>query len=680
MKSILISLAIVLSIIPIDSLAQEDCYSITSIPYSPDPYSLGNSVQLGDDEFSDPIDIGFGFCFFEIYYNQLLIGSNGLVSFDTSLAGTNCAYNLTEPVPYTAEQDARNAIFGPWQDLNPALGGGIFYATYGISPFRRFVVSYNEVPMYTCTDSLFSNQIVIYEGSNSIDVYVDSKYFCPTWNEGAAIEGVQDTSGTEAYWVPGRNYPEQWEAFEDAYRFTPVCYCEDKSVGNQLIGKVYEVQDLDCIPDSTEPGIPNAIVEVQPSGSYAWTDSEGFFTTANFDQQFEVSQQPIVGMDQVCPFQGVYVFDTTSSGALLTDLNFGNVADSSCFDLSVTMSNSGIANCESNLQTISYCNNGSLPISDVEVVIEFSPFTGLESSSVPFTIQGGGDQISFDVGDLDAFECGSFTFTDTISCGFGAGNVLCYNLAILPITEDCNVANNSVINCQTTHAMANSNHKLIRDLTNVENGLVESTEWTYNSNVPYAEYTIRFQNNTGQTQQNLWISDPISNLLDVGTLLPLSSSHQHDLSYSNGELRFNFVDINLPTAAQNEQASKGFVSYRIRLSGQVTDASTIPNLATIHFGDSIQITTNTALINAIPNSLNELDVLTFGLAPNPTTGLIQVIGLKESSNFTVLDLQGRSVKNGITKDQIDLSSLEKGAYLIRVYSGRSAGVKKVVLN
>lgn len=679
MRFLLQPIAIALLLIPQFLYAQTECYHAAPIPYAPDPYNLGNSVQLGDDEFSDPIDIGFGFCFFNVYYDQLLIGSNGIVSFDTSLAGTNCAYNLTEPVPYTTEQDARNAIFGPWQDLNPGLGGGIFYATYGIAPFRRFVVSYSEVPMYTCTDSLFSNQIVIYEGSNSIDVNIDSKYFCPTWNEGAAILGIQDTSGTEAYWAENWNYPLQWEAFEVAYRFSPVCYCEDKSSGNQMIGKVYLVEDQDCIPDIDEPGIPNAIVEVQPSGSYAWTNVDGFFTTSNFDEEFEVSQQPITGMDQVCPFSLIYEFDTTSSGALLTDLNFGNIVDSLCFDLSVTLANTGIANCETNQHSIHYCNNGNMSVNDVEVVIEFSPFSGIVSSSVPYTVQGGGNQASFEVGTLGPFECGSFTFTDTIACSFGAGNVLCYNTAILPISSDCNTADNSIDQCQTTHLMNNGNHKLVRSLTDVEEGLVSSTEWVLGPNLPYAEYIIRFQNNTGETQQNMWIIDPISDLLNVSTLVPLASSHPYNLSFSNGELRFNYIDIDLPTASQDPIGSKGYVSYKVRLDESVTDQSTIPNAATIHFGDSSTITTNTASINALPNSIADLEVLDFSVVPNPSNGSVKLIGIVGRSQYQLFDLQGRIVSNGATNGELELQDLTSGSFFLQILNQGRLGTKKILI-
>ena len=63
-------------------------YEITSVNNCEFPSFLGGtptSVET-DDEWSDVIDIGFDFCFFGGTYNQLLIGSNGVVSFDLSNA------------------------------------------------------------------------------------------------------------------------------------------------------------------------------------------------------------------------------------------------------------------------------------------------------------------------------------------------------------------------------------------------------------------------------------------------------------------------------------------------------------------------------------------------------------------------------------------------------------------
>jgi hypothetical protein len=68
---------------------------------------------------------------------------------------------------------------------------------------------------------LATHQIVLYETTNIIEIYIQNKPLCIFWNSGAAIEGIQNSTGTQAYVVPGRNYPTQWTATNDAWRFTP---------------------------------------------------------------------------------------------------------------------------------------------------------------------------------------------------------------------------------------------------------------------------------------------------------------------------------------------------------------------------------------------------------------------------------------------------------------------------
>jgi hypothetical protein len=65
--------------------------------------------------------------------------------------------------------------------------------------------------------------VILYETSNNIEMHIQNKPLCTAWNGGYAIEGIQDATGTQAAYVPGRNYPTQWMASNDAWRFSPNC-------------------------------------------------------------------------------------------------------------------------------------------------------------------------------------------------------------------------------------------------------------------------------------------------------------------------------------------------------------------------------------------------------------------------------------------------------------------------
>ena len=62
-------------------------YVVESIDYSPIPFNQGTPILVGlDDVWSELIPIPFEFCFFENSYNELVIGANGVITFDTDFA------------------------------------------------------------------------------------------------------------------------------------------------------------------------------------------------------------------------------------------------------------------------------------------------------------------------------------------------------------------------------------------------------------------------------------------------------------------------------------------------------------------------------------------------------------------------------------------------------------------
>lgn len=197
-------------------------YGVTNVPYSPDSYTNGTQVSLGDDAISSSIPIGFNFCYFGQTYNTFYIGSNNWIGFS---AGQNSTW-ITTPIPNGSGSAPMNCIMGPWQDINPGLGGTIKYAVYGTAPCRRLVISYYQVPMFSCTNQLYSSQIKIYETTNVIETHILNKPICGTWNSGNAVHGLHNSNGTQAVLVQPpvstsiRNN-NQWATQNEGVRFTP---------------------------------------------------------------------------------------------------------------------------------------------------------------------------------------------------------------------------------------------------------------------------------------------------------------------------------------------------------------------------------------------------------------------------------------------------------------------------
>jgi gliding motility-associated-like protein len=171
-----------------------------------------------DDGWSGVRSIGFTYHFYGSAYTQCLIGSNGAVSFNTSLAGGGFGWSITSALLGNAA--VRNCVCGPWCDIYIPAGGTITYSTVGTAPNRKFVVTWCHTRMYSCTTQWTTTQIILYETSDLAEVHIGHKTVC-SWNGGYAIVGVQNAAGSAATAAPSRDYPTVWSATNEGWRFTP---------------------------------------------------------------------------------------------------------------------------------------------------------------------------------------------------------------------------------------------------------------------------------------------------------------------------------------------------------------------------------------------------------------------------------------------------------------------------
>src|ERR1043165_4125852 len=100
---------------------QSTSYSVTTIPYSP-PFAFNSGTPIivnTDDIWSGVINLPFHFCFFGNSYNNIIVGSNGVCSFNTANAATFNSWQINNIIPSATPADMTNCIMGPWQDMDP---------------------------------------------------------------------------------------------------------------------------------------------------------------------------------------------------------------------------------------------------------------------------------------------------------------------------------------------------------------------------------------------------------------------------------------------------------------------------------------------------------------------------------------------------------------------------------
>lgn len=202
-------------------------YTVQPVPYNPLPFMGGNPVLVNlDDLWSPVINIPFCFEFYGTVYNQLIVGTNGLVSFDVSQANGACLWTIGAGIPNPALP--MNSIMAPHHDINPMLPTTagqteISWQVVGTAPCRSMVISWNDVAQFGtgCDTSSSTCQVVLYETTYIIDIYIANKPLCTSWNNGYAIEGLHNATGTAGITPPNRNYPATWSATNDGMRFSP---------------------------------------------------------------------------------------------------------------------------------------------------------------------------------------------------------------------------------------------------------------------------------------------------------------------------------------------------------------------------------------------------------------------------------------------------------------------------
>ena len=205
-------------------------YAVTQIPYAPLTNSSSTQVRgscptangggLEDDEISGAINIGFSFKFFCNTYTQVYISSNGWLTFSR----TNSSHASPTAVGSTAYPHDMIAL--AWRDLDPCTGGDVRYFTTGTAPNRKFVLTYSNVRYWdfssTSTVPRVSTQVILYEGSNYIEIHNDT---IQNWSAPAPMEpltqGIENFFHSPAFSVPGRNNS-RWTATRDAWRFRPI--------------------------------------------------------------------------------------------------------------------------------------------------------------------------------------------------------------------------------------------------------------------------------------------------------------------------------------------------------------------------------------------------------------------------------------------------------------------------
>ncbi|MCF8276624.1 MAG: T9SS type A sorting domain-containing protein [Flavobacteriales bacterium] len=666
-------------------LAFAQCYQLSPIPYSPYPYDQGIDIELtNDDMYSEVIEIGFSFCFFGDTVNRLVVSSNGYITFNDSVAGQGSPWSINDTMPYSSSPTF--AILAPWQDINPGAGAaGIFYNTYGNAPFRTFVISYYEVAMFSCASLQFSNQIVLHESTNVIDINIKEKAICATWNGGAAVEGIVNQDGTEAFIVPGRNFPEQWEAYDDAYRFTPICSCPSVAQPAQFVlhGNVYEDLNGNCDYEANEPTIPNVRLNVLPNDIDVWTNFNGEYALLLDSGEYFITQSLLNPgfLNYTCT--GSYIPFALSPNIPSAEVLFGNETTSTT-DISISIGSTGLTPCQPSIQTIQVCNNGASAVFGLDITVNISnPLMEYNLDSLSGFSLINDSQLTMTIDTVPPFACLTYRLLGTVACDSSLqGNITCFTTQAEILNGEAQTENNSFQVCESVTLQIPTLDKRVQSIS-------ETNKWVLHQYIGADDelvYRIRYMNSGMASIENLTIVDTISPFLNHTYFEPIISSHDFNMNYNDGALTFNFFDINLPAQDSDFVGSQLYVTFRMYQTPGNPVGTIIENRADIYLELPYAQSTGTVQSEIRDfTGINELSTGSITVFPNPTTGEVFLSNSSPRNTINsveIIDAQGRlllkQTGSGISK--VDLSQLSRGIYLLRIQTEKGTQVERIIRN
>jgi hypothetical protein len=261
------------------------------------------------------------------------------------------------------------------------------------------------------------------------------------------------------------------------------------------------------------------------------------------------------------------------------------------------------------------------------------------------------------------------------------GDTLCFSVNTNVPSADINAANNQYSVC---YPVVNSYDPNIKEVMPKGVGtagviLPSTTELTY---------TVHFQNTGNAPAINVYIIDTLDFVIIPESIEILGRSHTMTPQWiAPGVLKFNFTNINLADSFSNEPASHGFVTYKVKLMGNISLGTQVRNTAYIYFDFNAPIITNTVL--------NTLDFFTstsfqtvnanLSVYPNPAKEelFISISNFKSNTNnhLEIFNISGQKVLDQSilqNNTKVDLSGLSKGLYLLKTNVEGTVSTVKIV--
>jgi uncharacterized repeat protein (TIGR01451 family) len=321
--------------------------------------------------------------------------------------------------------------------------------------------------------------------------------------------------------------------------------------------------------------------------------------------------------------------------------------------------------------------SGTISLEFEDSVLDYVESGPDYSLLTPFIPTQSTNNLNWNFSDLHPFETKCIyvmlhTNSPTDTPPVNDGDILPFTVTVTPVALDETPANNS----QAVNFVVNGPFD-----PNVKE-VMEGSTISMSQASDYLHYIIRFQNIGTAPAINVKITDNILDNLDINTLQVLGGSHDFATTINGNRTEFIFNNINLPAASTDEQNSHGFVTFMIKPKNTVGLGSVITNSANIYFDYNFPITTNTTTTTVTELGTGDFEInAPIKLYPNPALNSISIElenrAVKSAAVYNMLGQIVQSIDSGNLQN-VDISGLESGIYMIIVNSDKGKATKKFI--
>ena len=456
-----------------------------------------------------------------------------------------------------------------------------------------------------------------------------------------------------------------------------------------ISGSLYLDTDSNCLFTTSDTGLHNQLVKIEPNDVYATTDLFGMYKFLLDTGNYTVKPA----------FQNKYMIHSCAKDSQLLAINattplafadFGAYYYPNILDLQVSYA-AGVARPGFyQNHTISYANAGTMPVNNalVQFELDLSVFSYVSMNPPADSISG--NKVFWKLAPLNVFQHGSIHFTTKVDSTIQINTPYVNIAGIFPYLPDTVKYDNfdtlrgRVLGAYDPNQklVSTTQHSSINPLSPEENELA---------------YQIDFQNTGNDTAYTVVLIDSLSDLLDVSTLRIGAGSHNFSWDISGKALlKFTFNNILLPDSHSNESKSHGFVKFYIRPKSNLPASAIIANTATINFDFNSGVRTNTAYYPSSPIGINETKFWSnsgsIKLFPNPTSGefsLSYYLASNTNVKLYLSNLLGEKInlysnndeKAGehLLKFNLNNLNLKAGLYFVHLEENGNSRVGKLVL-